>query len=122
MKVGLYSITYLGVWYRGPALTHEELIDRARQYGYEGIEIDGKRPHGNPLDLAAPRCRELQKRASGEGVPIYAVACQQRLQQPDPRAPRVAARVRPGADSHDRRPGRSGPAHVLRVAWRHLGT
>ena len=51
MKLGLYSITYLGVWYRGRALTIEELIERAREYGYEGVEIDGKRPHGNPLDL-----------------------------------------------------------------------
>ncbi|MBI3697300.1 MAG: sugar phosphate isomerase/epimerase, partial [Acidobacteria bacterium] len=47
MKIGLYSITYLGVWYRGPALTLEQLIDRARKYGYDGVEIDGKRPHGN---------------------------------------------------------------------------
>src|SRR6476620_407293 len=84
MKVGLYSITYLGVWYRGPALTHEELIDRARQFGYEGIEIDGKRPHGNPLDLASTRCRELQKRASGEGVPIYAVAANNDFSSPIP--------------------------------------
>ena len=50
VKVGLYSITYLGVWYRGAALTLEQVIDRAKQYGYEGVEIDGKRPHGNPLD------------------------------------------------------------------------
>ena len=84
MKLGLYSITYLGVWYRGPALTHEEIIDRARQYGYEGIEIDGKRPHGNPLDLPAPRCRELQARATGEGVPIYAVAANNDFSSPIP--------------------------------------
>ena len=63
MKLGLYSITYLGVWYRGPALTIEQLIDRAREYGYAGIEIDGKRPHGNPLDMPVPRCHELRERA-----------------------------------------------------------
>ena len=51
MKLGLYSITFLGVWYRGPALTLEDLITRAREYGYDGIEIDGKRPHGNPIEL-----------------------------------------------------------------------
>jgi hypothetical protein len=51
MKIGLYSITYLGIWYRGPALSIEELIERAKRFGYDGIEIDGKRPHGNPLDL-----------------------------------------------------------------------
>ena len=55
MKIGLYSITFLGVWYRGEGLTLEQVIDRAREYGYAGIEIDAKRPHGNPLDL--PRSR-----------------------------------------------------------------
>ncbi len=60
MRLGLYSITYLGVWYRGPALTLEEVIARARSYGYTGIEIDGKRPHRNPLDMPAARCREIQ--------------------------------------------------------------
>ena len=50
MKLGLYSITYLGVWYRGEALTLPELIKTAKRFGYDGVEIDGKRPHGNPLD------------------------------------------------------------------------
>jgi hypothetical protein len=50
IKIGLYSITYLGVWYRGDALSLEQVIQRAKEYGYEGVEIDGKRPHGDPLD------------------------------------------------------------------------
>src|SRR5439155_14712468 len=74
MKLGLYTITYLGLWYRGAALTLEQIIERARSYGYAGIEIDGKRPHGNPLDLPARRCLELRKRASDAGIDIYAVA------------------------------------------------
>ena len=84
MKVGLYSITYLGVWYRGPALTVEQIIDRAREYGYEGVEIDGKRPHGNPLDLPPSRCRELRSRAEDAGVPIYAVAANNDFASPIP--------------------------------------
>src|SRR6186713_3189959 len=64
MKLGLYSITYLGVWYRGRALTLDELIGRAREYGYEGVEIDGKRPHGSPLDLPRRRCEELRLKAA----------------------------------------------------------
>ena len=54
MKLGLYSITYLGLWYRGEALPLPQMITRAKKYGYDGIEIDGKRPHGNPLDWPAP--------------------------------------------------------------------
>lgn len=74
IKVGLYSITFLGVWYRGAALTHEELIQRAKKYGYDGLEIDGKRPHGNPLDMPASRCKEIRSMADGEGIEIFGVA------------------------------------------------
>jgi sugar phosphate isomerase/epimerase len=84
MKVGLYSITYLGVWYRGRALTLEEVIDRARKYGYDGVEIDGKRPHGNPTDLPTARCHELRQRAIDAGVPIYAVAANNDFSSPIP--------------------------------------
>lgn len=84
MKTGLYSITYLGVWYRGRALALEQLIDRARQYGYAGIEIDGKRPHGNPLDMPSRRCRELRQRADDAGVEIYAVAANNDFSSPIP--------------------------------------
>jgi hypothetical protein len=55
MKIGLYSITYLGCWYRGEALTLPELIRTAKKFGYDGVEIDGKRPHGNPLDWRAAK-------------------------------------------------------------------
>src|ERR1051326_2329184 len=55
VKIGLYSITYGGVWYRGDALTVEQVIGRAKKFGYQGVEIDGKRPHGNPLDMQIGR-------------------------------------------------------------------
>jgi sugar phosphate isomerase/epimerase len=84
MKIGLYSITYLGIWYQGPALTIEELIGRARTFGYDGIEIDGKRPHGNPLDLPPARCLELRAKARDAGVEIYAVAANNDFSSPVP--------------------------------------
>jgi sugar phosphate isomerase/epimerase len=84
MKLGLYSITYLGLWYRGEALTLPAMITRAKQCGYDGIEIDGKRPHGNPLDWPAPRCRELRSTADGEGVEIFAVAANNDFSSPVP--------------------------------------
>lgn len=84
MKLGLYSITYLGLWYRGEALPLERLLARAREYGYDGIEIDGKRPHGNPLDWPRERCRELRALAAGEGIAIYAVAANNDFTSPIP--------------------------------------
>lgn len=84
IKVGLYSITFLGVWYRGVAPGLEELIQRAKEYGYDGIEIDGKRPHGNPLDWPTKRCRELVSVADGEGIEIYGVAANNDFSSPVP--------------------------------------
>jgi len=84
MKVSLYSITFLGIWYRGEALTLEQMIERAKKYGYEGLEIDGKRPHGNPLDWPARRCKELKTISQGEGVPIHGVAANNDFSSPIP--------------------------------------
>jgi sugar phosphate isomerase/epimerase len=84
VKLGLYSITYLGLWYRGEALPLPEMITRAKKYGYDGMEIDGKRPHGNPLDWPTPRCRELRSMADSEGVEIFAVAANNDFSYPVP--------------------------------------
>lgn len=84
IKIGLYSITYGGVWYRGGALTVEQVIERAREFGYDGVEIDGKRPHGNPLDIPAARCRDLRRMAADHGLEIYAVAANNDFSSPVP--------------------------------------
>ena len=84
VKIGLYSITYGGVWYRGDALTVERVIERARKFGYQGVEIDGKRPHGNPLDMPEARCRQLRKMANDQGIEIYAVAGNNDFSSPIP--------------------------------------
>jgi sugar phosphate isomerase/epimerase len=84
MKVGLYSITYLGLWYRGEPLSLPAMIDAAAEFGYDGIEIDGKRPHGNPLDWPTARCSDLKHRAHDRGVPIYAVAANNDFGNPVP--------------------------------------
>jgi hypothetical protein len=34
MKIGLYSISYLGIWYAGPALSFEQFVKRAKACGY----------------------------------------------------------------------------------------
>ncbi|HTP35547.1 MAG TPA: sugar phosphate isomerase/epimerase family protein [Candidatus Acidoferrales bacterium] len=84
IKVGLYSITYGGVWYRGDALTVEQVIGRAKKFGYQGVEIDGKRPHGNPLDMSRERCRQIRKLAADQGIEIYAVAGNDDFSSPIP--------------------------------------
>ena len=84
MKIGLYSVTFLGLWYRGKELTLPKMVAAAKSYGYDGIEIDGKRPHGNPLDWSRGRCRELLSLAIGEGLDIFAVAANNDFSNPVP--------------------------------------
>jgi sugar phosphate isomerase/epimerase len=73
IKPALYSVTYMGHWYRGDALSLEELIERAARFGFEGIEIEAKRPHGCPLDWPRERCQDLRRRAADAGLAITAV-------------------------------------------------
>lgn len=83
-KVGLYSITFLGVWYKGDALTLDDMMIKAKEYGYDGIEIDGKRPHGDPLDMPTSRCKELKRKADDLGLDIYAVSANNNFSSPVP--------------------------------------
>jgi sugar phosphate isomerase/epimerase len=84
MKVGLYGITLLGIWFRGKAATLEEQIKTAKKLGYDGVEIEGKRPHGNPVDWPTKRCKELRIVAANEGIPIYGVAANNDFSSPMP--------------------------------------
>ena len=84
MKIGLYSITYLGVWYRGPALNLREFVTQAKRLGYDGVEIDGKRPHGNPMDLDAAARAQLKDHLKREGVELAAVASNNDFSSPVP--------------------------------------
>ena len=74
MKLGLYSITYAGIWYKGRPLSVEEVIQRAKKFGYEGVEIDGKRPHGFPLDWSDAERKRIRELARSEGIEIIGVA------------------------------------------------
>lgn len=74
MKVALYSISYAGLWYDGDALSVEELISRAKEYGFDGVEIDGKRPHGFPLDWDEKKRKRIKDLAKSEEIEIIGVA------------------------------------------------
>lgn len=75
MKVGLYSISCSGTWFNDrPALTVEEFIDTAKKFGYDGVEIDLKRPHGSPIDLDEKRCAEIRAYAEKQGLEICGTA------------------------------------------------
>src|SRR6266536_4900365 len=66
----LYNVTYIGLWYRGDALSTQQVVERAQTFGYGGVEIEAKRPHGFPLDWPPQRCRDFRKRSSDAGIGI----------------------------------------------------
>ena len=83
MKIGLYSITYRGVWYRGEPVNIFELVRLAKQQGWEGLELDAERPHAAPMDLR--RRPEAIARSGGEtGIELCAVSPNCDLSSPVP--------------------------------------
>lgn len=84
IKIGLYTISYLGIWYKGPALSFREIVDRAKLYGYDSIELDNKRPMGNPMDLSMKDREEMRNILSDAGLEIPCVAANNDFSSPIP--------------------------------------
>jgi sugar phosphate isomerase/epimerase len=51
-----------------------ELIARASSWGYDGIEIEAKRPHGSPLDLDTAARRDIRSAAADYGLELSCIA------------------------------------------------
>jgi len=84
MKISLYGITYAGLWYDGPALSFQDFVKRAKSYGYSGIELDGKRPMGNPMDLTQQDREAMREILAREGMEIPCVAANNDFSSPVP--------------------------------------
>ncbi len=74
MKVSLYSITLSGGYYGGPHVPLLEMLPKAKEWGYDGIELEGKRPHGCPLDLDDKARADIRRAADDNGLEISCVA------------------------------------------------
>lgn len=84
IKLGLYSISYGGIWYKGSALSFDDLCKYAKQYGYQGIELDNKRPMGNPMDLDQRKRDEMHNSLTKYGLEMPAVAANNDFSSPIP--------------------------------------
>ncbi|UCC68578.1 MAG: sugar phosphate isomerase/epimerase [Armatimonadota bacterium] len=74
MKIGLYTISFAGVWYDGPALPLGDIFKRAKSMGFDGVEIGARRPHASPMDLDENAREKIRKQAADAGLEIPAVA------------------------------------------------
>jgi sugar phosphate isomerase/epimerase len=84
IKLGLYSISYGGIWYKGPALSFDEMCKRAKEYGFDGVELDNKRPMGSPLDLNQQKRDEMRNSMARYGLEIPCVAANNDFSSPIP--------------------------------------
>ena len=84
MKIGIYSITYRGIWYQGKALDVFSLLRLAKEQGWEAVELDTERPHAAPMDLS-PDDRKRLRDLSGElNLPICAISPNSDFSSPSP--------------------------------------
>ncbi|KYH37298.1 MAG: hypothetical protein AYL29_007340 [Candidatus Bathyarchaeota archaeon B24] len=84
MKLALHSVSLSGFFYRGEPIPVEELLSRVKGYGFDGVELMGKRPHANPMDLSSEARRSLREQSSSLGVEIAAIAGYNDFSGPDP--------------------------------------
>jgi sugar phosphate isomerase/epimerase len=84
MKIGLYSVTYRGVWYRGEPVDLFSLVSLASRQGWEGLELDAERPHAAPMDLSADDRKRLRDLAGEAGIELCAVSPNCDLSSPVP--------------------------------------
>jgi len=82
MKVGLYTVSYGGLWYNGDPLSVEDVILRAKKIGFDGIEICAKRPFGFPLDWDSDKRKSIREFAKSNGIEIIALGAHSNFVRP----------------------------------------
>ena len=74
MRIALHSVSYGGVWPGQVTLPIERVIDKAREFGADGIMLMAKRPHGSVLDLTSRRIEELRGTLDRAGIAAACIA------------------------------------------------
>lgn len=73
MNLGLFSISYAGLWGQD-SVGLEAFVRRAGELGYGAVMIAGKRPHLAPIDASDARIESLQRSLSDAAVTCSVVA------------------------------------------------
>ena len=68
----------------GEALSFDELANCAKEFGYNGVELDNKRPMGNPMDLDQRRRGEMKNSLAKYRLEIPCVAANNDFSSPIP--------------------------------------
>ena len=73
MKFSLLSVTYSGLFYDGKAVPLEQQIHKAKEFGFDGLAIETKRPIASPLDLSTADRKRIRSVAADEGIELVCV-------------------------------------------------
>src|SRR5271157_4333594 len=74
VKTCLHSVSYAGVWRGEVVLSVDEFLVKAKDLGYDGVEIMCKRPHLSPLDYDEAARHRLRARIDQLGLKLVALA------------------------------------------------
>lgn len=73
MHLGLFSISYGGLWGQA-ALDLRAFVRRAASLGYDAVMLAGKRPHLSPLDMTSDAIAALRDELQSTGMKCEVVA------------------------------------------------
>lgn len=74
MRLALHSVSYAGVWPGQTRLPLEAVVEKAAQFGYQGVMLVAKRPHASVLDASAEDRRRLRGLIEQRGLALAAMA------------------------------------------------
>jgi sugar phosphate isomerase/epimerase len=74
MRLALHSVSYAGVWPGQVRLPLEPILDKAAQFGYQGVMLVAKRPHASLLDMDGGTRRALRSAIEERGLSLAAIA------------------------------------------------
>jgi L-ribulose-5-phosphate 3-epimerase len=70
----LHSVSYSGAWRGQAVLTVDQFLVKAKELGYDGVEIMCKRPHLSPLDYDEAARQKLRSRIDQLGLKLVILA------------------------------------------------
>jgi sugar phosphate isomerase/epimerase len=74
MKTVLHSVSYAGVWTGQIRLTIDQFLEKAANFGYDGVMLVAKRPHLSPLDANNTTLDRIRESLNEYGLQLACLA------------------------------------------------
>ena len=74
VKTCLHSVSYSGAWRGQAVLSVDDFLVKAKELGYDGVELMAKRPHLSPMDYDEAARERLRARIDQLGLKLVALA------------------------------------------------